>query len=71
MNTKSNVHSHMSEGILSLSVSGVYLEWRKRIQTEVSLNSKFHIDRREAEVSMNSLLFNNTSYCINTGAGWF
>ena len=25
------------------------------------LNSKIHIDRREAEVNMNSLLFNNTS----------
>ena len=25
------------------------------------LNSKLHIDRREAEVSMNCLLFNNTS----------
>ena len=27
----------------------------------MSLNSKLHIDRREAEVSMNCLLFNNTS----------
>ena len=25
------------------------------------LNSKLHTDRREAEISMNSLLFNNTS----------
>ena len=25
------------------------------------LNSKLHIDRREAEVNMNCLLFNNTS----------
>ena len=25
------------------------------------LNSKFHIDRREVEVNMNCLLFNNTS----------
>ena len=29
---------------------------------EVLLNRKLHIDRREAEVNMNCLLFNNTSY---------
>ena len=32
----------------------------KRI-SEVLLNRKLHIDRREAEVNMNCLLFNNTS----------
>ena len=28
------------------------------------LNSKLNIDRREAEVNMNCLLFNNTSYSL-------
>ena len=28
------------------------------------MNHKLHIDRREAEVNMNCLLFNNTSYYI-------